>query len=70
MTRPWRRSRIGASGAPTRRMRRGFGMSIFADLDFMGFSEDIGEKWIRGWDEVSTRDITNQDCLYIVITRL
>lgn len=35
---------MGASGAPTRRMRRGFGMSIFSYLDFMGLGEKMGEE--------------------------
>ena len=42
--RSWRRSRMGASGEPTRRIRRGFGMSIFPDLDFMGLGEDMGRE--------------------------
>jgi len=41
---------MGASGAPTRRMRRGFGMSIFTGLSFMGLGEDIGDgmRWRLG----------------------
>jgi hypothetical protein len=33
---------VRASGAPMRSMRRGFAISIFADL------EGIGEQWTRG----------------------